>query len=212
MVTVGNWHAPIEPHADSQVTPLHTTAPWYFLWLQGMLKLGDKVFWGVVAPGILVNFVFVLPYLEVGPSRRYIHRRVGLSVCAISIIVFSALTYMGTPYHAVSSSPDQEVVAALVPQTHPGPVRTASYDELIPGEYSSDKWNSAPTDNLREIMETFDHEINKHGDELPGAVGIMNIVDWQVGLKKITLSVVWNNGEDTFTQNVYVHEDSKHGH
>jgi len=40
----------------------------------------------------------------------------------------------------------------------------------------------------------------------------MNIVDWQVGLKKVTLSVVWNNGEDTFTQNVYVHEDSKHGH
>ena len=212
MVTVGNWHAPLEPHADSQVTPLHTTAPWYFLWLQGMLKLGDKVFWGVIAPGILVNFVFVMPYLEVGPSRRYIHRRVGLSICAISIIAFSALTYMGTPYHAVSSSPDQEVVAALVPQTHPGPVRTASYDELIPGEYSSDEWNSAPTENLREIMETFDYEINKYGGELPGAVGIMNIVDWKVGLKKVTLSVVWNNGEDTFTQNVYVHEDSKHGH
>tara|TARA_B100000586_G_scaffold244025_1_gene198764 strand:- start:931 stop:1464 length:534 start_codon:yes stop_codon:yes gene_type:complete len=177
-----------------------------------MLKLGDKVFWGVIVPGILVNFVFVMPYLEVGPSRRYIHRRIGLSVAAISIIVFSALTYMGTPYYAVSSSPDQEVVAALVPQTHPGPVRTAAYDDLVPGEYSSEAWNSAPTDSLREIMEIFDYEINKYGNQLPGAEGIINIVDWQVGLKKITLSVVWNNGEDTFTQNVYVHEDSNHEH
>jgi hypothetical protein len=117
---------------------------------------------------------------------------------------------MGTPYYAVSSSPDQEVVAALIPQTHPGPLRTAVYEELVPGEYSAEAWNSAPTEGLREIMDIFNHEINKYGSDLPGAEGIMNIVDWQVGLKKITISVVWNNGEDTFTQNVYVHEDSKH--
>ena len=212
MVTVGNWHAPLEPHADIQVTPLHTTAPWYFLWLQGMLKLGDKVFWGVIAPGILVNFVFVMPYLEVGPSRKYQHRRVGLTVGAVTIAVFSILTFMGTPYYAVSSSADQEVVTALIPQTHPGPLRTAAYDELLPGKYSSDKWNSAPTDALRHVMELFDKEIDKYGSELPGAEGILTITNWQVGLKKIDVSVVLSNGNESFSETVYLHEDSDHGH
>ncbi|MBI5030227.1 MAG: cytochrome b N-terminal domain-containing protein [Chloroflexi bacterium] len=32
------FHAPLEHHADPFRTPLHTTAPWYFLWIQGMLK------------------------------------------------------------------------------------------------------------------------------------------------------------------------------
>ena len=212
MVTVGNWHAPLEPHADIQVTPLHTTAPWYFLWLQGMLKLGDKVFWGVNAPGILVKFVFVMPYLEDGPSRKYQHRRVGLTVGAVTIAVFSILTFMGTPYYAVSSSADQEVVTALIPQTHPGPLRTAAYDELLPGKYSSDKWNSAPTDALRHVMELFDKEIDKYGSELPGAEGILTITNWQVGLKKIDVSVVLSNGNESFSETVYLHEDSDHGH
>ncbi|MBI4770963.1 MAG: cytochrome bc complex cytochrome b subunit [Chloroflexi bacterium] len=75
------YHAPLEPHADPLVTPLHTTAPWYFLWLQGMLKIGDKVLWGVIMPGLIVNLGLVIPYLEVGPSRRYGDRRVGLMRC-----------------------------------------------------------------------------------------------------------------------------------
>ncbi|MER3459294.1 MAG: hypothetical protein C4309_12280, partial [Chloroflexota bacterium] len=57
-------HAPLEHHADPQVTPLHTTAPWYFLWIQGLLKLGDKTFFGVILPfGIVFPFLAVLPYL-----------------------------------------------------------------------------------------------------------------------------------------------------
>ena len=208
MVTVGGWHAPLEPHADSQVTPLHTTAPWYFLWLQGMLKLGDKVFWGVVAPGILVNLVFVIPYLEVGPSRRYIHRRVGLTIAAVSVVAFSALTYMGTPYYAVSSSADQEVVAALVPQTHPGPLRGTPFAQLPAGEYEAKEWENAPSEGLGELLELFQHELHKYDDELPDSEGIMVVEDWQVGLKKVTLRVLWNSGDNSFSQNMFLHENS----
>ena len=208
MVTVGGWHAPLEPHADSQVTPLHTTAPWYFLWLQGMLKLGDKVFWGVIAPGILVNLVFVIPYLEVGPSRRYVHRRLGLTIAAVSVAAFSALTYMGTPYYAVSSSADQEVVAALVPQTHPGPLRGTPFEQLPPGEYKAKQWENAPSEGLGELLELFQHELHKYSDELPESEGVMVIEDWQVGLKKVTLRVLWNDGDNSFSQNVFLHQNS----
>ena len=62
------YHAPLESHADPQVTPLGTTAPWYFLWIQGALKLGDKTFWGVIFPTILLGFLMVVPRLS--GSRR----------------------------------------------------------------------------------------------------------------------------------------------
>lgn len=32
------FHAPLQEHSDPLRTPLHTTAPWYFLWIQGLLK------------------------------------------------------------------------------------------------------------------------------------------------------------------------------
>jgi quinol-cytochrome oxidoreductase complex cytochrome b subunit len=119
------YNAPaLEPHANPLITPLHTTAPWYFLWLQGMLKIGDKVIWGLVIPGVLTGLLLLLPYLEVGPSRRYGDRRIGLSLAALFVAAMAILSYMGTPHYAVSTSPDQEAVAELLPQTHPGPLRS----------------------------------------------------------------------------------------
>ncbi|MBI3942812.1 MAG: cytochrome bc complex cytochrome b subunit, partial [Chloroflexi bacterium] len=45
--------APLETHANYNATPLDTEAPWYFLWVQGMLKLGDKTLMGVILPGAM---------------------------------------------------------------------------------------------------------------------------------------------------------------
>ena len=77
------YHAPLENHADPQVTPLGTTAPWYFLWIQGALKLGDKVLWGIIFPTIVIGFLMALPYLDVSKTRRWAHRRVAFSVCLV---------------------------------------------------------------------------------------------------------------------------------
>src|SRR5690606_5533542 len=78
------YHAPLENHADPQVTPLGTTAPWYFLWIQGALKLGDKFFWGILFPTVVVGVFAVMPYLDVTVSRRYAHRRVSLSLAMLT--------------------------------------------------------------------------------------------------------------------------------
>ena len=86
------FHAPLENHADNQVTPLGTTAPWYFLWIQGALKLGDKVLWGVVFPNVVLVFLFVVPYLDVTKSRRYAHRRFAFTV---SFILLTGLVVLG---------------------------------------------------------------------------------------------------------------------
>jgi ubiquinol-cytochrome c reductase cytochrome b subunit len=222
------YHAPLEPHADLLVTPLHTTAPWYFLWLQGMLKIGDKFIWGVVIPGILTGALLVLPYFEVGPSRRYGDRRVGLSVIMASVAVLAILSYMGTPRYAVSSSPDQEVVAELLPQTHPGILRTSNWDDLTVGTYTASEWESAPTPTLRNLLRVYHEEMEFAEDNpkcraadncLEGGEGYMIIKMWQNDLKQVTFRVIWEGGpadfcaagaEREFCQVAYLHRNANY--
>jgi quinol-cytochrome oxidoreductase complex cytochrome b subunit len=223
------YHAPLEPHADLLITPLHTTAPWYFLWLQGMLKIGDKFIWGVVVPGAATAPLLILPYLEVGPSRRYGDRRVGLTVIMITVAILAILSYMGTPRYLVSSSPDQEVVAELLPQTHPGPLRTSNWLELLPGEYDSANWQSAPTPTLRNLLHAYNEEMEKAEDNpkcraanncLIDGQGFMIVEDWQKEVRRITFRVIWEGGpadfcqpgaQREFCQTVYLHQFSNYG-
>lgn len=125
------YHAPLENHADPQVTPLHTTAPWYFLWLQGMLKLGDKVVMGIIVPTIVFGLMFVWPYIDLSPSRRYADRRVVLSIGAVILLLFAILQYMGTPWYGVETAANTEVAQHLIPQEGVGPVRAVPYDEWM---------------------------------------------------------------------------------
>ncbi|KAB2906054.1 MAG: cytochrome bc complex cytochrome b subunit [Anaerolineae bacterium] len=133
LVVMVTWffHAPLENHANPQSTPLHTTAPWYFLWLQGMLKLGDKVLMGVVLPTIIFGFLFVMPYIDTTRSRRYAHRRVAISLGLITVVLLVVLTYMGTPWYGVDSAADQEALQELIPVEGVGPIRAVPYDELV---------------------------------------------------------------------------------
>ncbi len=216
LIVISAWfyHAPLEPHADPQVTPLHTTAPWYFLWLQGMLKLGDKVLWGVIIPTIIVGATLVFPYVELGPSRRYGNRRIGLSGVAVVVYALAVLSFMGTPWYAVQSSADTEVLAELLPQTHPGPVRTADWDDLEVGTYDVANWSSAPTPTLENLLRLFDESLESHGAELPNAEGVMVVEEWQPGLKKITFRILWDSVETgqsrEASQTTYLHRESAH--
>ncbi len=137
MVVACVWffHAPLEHHANPGVTPLHTTAPWYFLWLQGMLKLGDKILFGLVIPTILLGLYFAWPYLDVTPSRRYAHRRAALSLSLLFITTMLFLTYMGTPKYGVNTAVDQEIAQNLAPVEGVGPLRAIPFDQYKPGVY-----------------------------------------------------------------------------
>ncbi|HUS14420.1 MAG TPA: cytochrome b N-terminal domain-containing protein [Chloroflexia bacterium] len=231
---VFSFHAPLEPHADPLITPLHTTAPWYFLFLQGMLKIGDKFFWGIIVPGIITNILIALPYVEVGPSRRYGDRRVGLSVGLLTVATFAILSYMGTPWYAVSSSPDQEIVAELLPQTHPGPLRETDFAELPAGTYEAANWASAPTPALGHLLEEYENALKVASDSnacrqknncLVDGKGYMIIQDWQTDasglptLKRITFRVIWNGGppevcvlgqQNEYCQVAYYHQQANY--
>jgi len=210
------YHAPLEPHADPLVTPLHSTAPWYFLWLQGMLKLGDKVIFGLIVPGVLIGGLLVLPYIEVGPSRRYGHRRIGLTAGLGVVFAFGVLSYMGSPWYAVQTSPEQEAIAELLPQTHPGPLRLADWNGLDIGTYEASAYAQAPTGTLRSVLAEFEHSVEAIDvPERSDYQGVIVIEDWQTNLKKLTLRILWTDDASgdpgEYSQTVYLHKDSNYG-
>ena len=128
------WDAPLETHANPVVTPLHVVAPWYLSWSQGWLKLGDKTLVVGFIPALLVAFI-VMPYFEVGKSRRYADRRVGLSVAFLFMTVMLFSNWMGTPEFRVASSPDREVSIEVLPQEGPSALLAVPYDEMLEGSF-----------------------------------------------------------------------------
>jgi len=56
--------APIErPIAQTVINIENARAPWFFLWVQQLLKLGDPFLWGVALPVLLLIVLAVLPYI-----------------------------------------------------------------------------------------------------------------------------------------------------
>jgi quinol-cytochrome oxidoreductase complex cytochrome b subunit/mono/diheme cytochrome c family protein len=55
--------APIDrPITQSVVNMESARAPWFFLWVQQLLKLGDPFLWGVALPVLLLMVIALLPY------------------------------------------------------------------------------------------------------------------------------------------------------
>lgn len=91
------YHATLENQANPLSTPLHTVAPWYFLWIQGLLKLGDKTLMGVIVPTILIGSFIAMPYFDVGPLRFYGKRRIAISMSMLFVAFIAVASWMGTP-------------------------------------------------------------------------------------------------------------------
>jgi len=142
LVILVTWffHAPLESHADPQVTPLGTTAPWYFLWIQGALKLGDKVFWGIIFPTIAFGFLMLMPYLDTTPSRRWAHRRTAMTVSFLLISGTTILSYMGLSEFGVKNSADSEILHELnqpPAHNHMGKLLPVPFDQMVVGMYTT---------------------------------------------------------------------------
>ncbi|HSK87816.1 MAG TPA: cytochrome b N-terminal domain-containing protein, partial [Anaerolineales bacterium] len=67
--------APIErPITQATIDVQNERAPWFFLWVQQLLKLGDPFFWGVAFPIVLLGVLAVLPYLLPQPGEEELGR------------------------------------------------------------------------------------------------------------------------------------------
>ncbi len=212
------YDAPLENNANPLSTPLHTLAPWYFLWIQGLLKLGDKTLMGVIVPTILMLAFLVMPYFDVGPHRRYGRRRLAISMSLMFVTAIAVLSWMGTPAFLVQTSLDQEILFELAPSEKVGLVRavpynelealvgtamtTENYEEIVPR--SSRLWRV-----MREYEELVDHARGVPFDEggLPNAEATLVISQLQPDLVGVTLRLVWDDEDNpgsTLSNNVLV--------
>jgi ubiquinol-cytochrome c reductase cytochrome b subunit len=124
------WNAKLEGHANPFVTPQHTKAPWYFLWLQGMLKVGDKFFFGLLLFGLMFGALLLLPYIDRNPSRKLKDRKVALVGLAVSLVMLGFLTYAGLPAYGIQETATSELQFEWVPGEGEGKVDHVPFEEL----------------------------------------------------------------------------------
>lgn len=152
VLTIWFFALPLESHANPQATPLGTTAPWYFLWVQGALKLGDKVFWGIIFPTIILIFLAIYPYIDLNPSRRYKDRRFALSLSMGFISMITIMSYMGLPEFGVATSADVEILQErMAPTEFAGQIRPLPYEQLPVGFYTTRQVEAEEGDQLAAV-------------------------------------------------------------
>ena len=91
--------APIaQPITDISAIRGEARAPWFFLWVQQMLKWGDPFIWGVLAPLLVLLMLALIPYIFPNPAERELGRwfpasgrpaQIAAAVIALLIIVLT---------------------------------------------------------------------------------------------------------------------------
>lgn len=60
--------APLEEHANPNITPNPAKAPWYFLGLQELLVYFDPWIAGIMIPILIIVGLMLIPYLDINPK------------------------------------------------------------------------------------------------------------------------------------------------
>ena len=215
------YSAELENIANPQQTPLDTKAPWYFWWLQGMLKLGDPTLMGIIIPTIIVAVLIAVPYIDRNPYRKANKRPIAISLGVLSIVALIGLSYMGTPLYKIETPAATRIVQDLAPEEGMGELRAVPYDQLVPGYYevnSTSPENLCPEltwgcPELESVFAEFGERVNQAEEDgdLPDAEALLIIEEWQSDLKKVTPRIIWSNPEDgarnSYEKHIFLHRD-----
>ncbi|MCG8352678.1 MAG: cytochrome bc complex cytochrome b subunit [Chloroflexales bacterium] len=205
------WAAHLESHANPLVTPQHTKAPWYFLWLQGLLKMGDPFFFGVLIPTLLFGGLFAIPYIDRNPSRRFKDRKIAIIGAIVALIMLGFLTYAGLPTYGIQQTGSSELVFHWVPGEGRGRADHVPFDHLPNSRVTYDSATrsfvegdpNSLTPEARALFDEFQHDVEFWQREDPGFAdgsARLTIEPWQIDgpqivLKKVTLVVTVNQTE-----------------
>ena len=114
VVTALLFNAPLEGLADPSHTPNPAKAPWYFLGLQELLHYFPPVVAGVLAPGLVVMALIVIPYFNINIEAEGLFlkdRKRRLTIFAIVAIAVTVFLIIFDVYVAV---PGTLIIAALM--------------------------------------------------------------------------------------------------
>lgn len=214
LITVFFFQAPLEHIANPQSTPLHTVAPWYFYWLQGLLKIADKFVAGVLVPGILLVLLAAIPYLDYNPSRRGRDRKVAIVAGIVAGVVMIILSWMGTPQYAVQGAPAVEIVQEIMPEEGSGLSREIGYNHLPLGVWRTDEEYEVQDREFEELLHVFQESVEHFRSQDPDfnlPVGQLTITQDQPGLKELDWEIFWYDSqgvEGYYNRTFWLHENS----
>jgi hypothetical protein len=202
------WNAKLEGHANAFVTPQHTKAPWYFLWLQGMLKVGDKFFFGLLLAGVMFGGLMLIPYIDRNPSRKFKDRKVALSGLVVALLLLGFLTYAGLPSYGIQETATSELVFEWVPGEGEGKVDHVRFEALPRSACTWDTFvgtftscdQAALSPEAHELFEEFQADVTRWKQlDRPfaeqGGDATLTVAPWQmndqgeVTLQKVTLVI-----------------------
>jgi quinol-cytochrome oxidoreductase complex cytochrome b subunit len=211
------YDAPLDDHANPYVTPLHATAPWYFLWVQGLIKLPNvfgpvegKLVWGVLVPALVFGFLFALPYIDRNPKRRWRDRKLLLGLGGIFAVALVVLTYMGTPNYGLATPPAEDILLEFAPGDGEGQIHEVPFEALIDGTYDTSTFTAASLpSSLEKFLSALKAQIESE-EELPDGRAELTIQTWQRDLKRVDLTITWTEEGQavTRTEKVYIHRQA----
>jgi ubiquinol-cytochrome c reductase cytochrome b subunit len=213
--------APLENVANPQVTPVDTMAPWYFWWLQGMLKLGDKTLMGIILPTIIVGLLIAIPYIDRNPHRSMYKRPWAVGIGILTILMLVVLSYMGLPQYGIEMPPATRIIQDLAPEEGVGPLRAIPFEQYQPGVYEV---NVTPTSNLcpeidfgcpdlESVFAEFTRRVNQATQEghFNNTRALLVIEEWQANLRKVSPIINWDDPETgearSYGHDYYIHRD-----
>lgn len=210
------YNAPLETHANPLATPLDTKAPWYFWWVQGMLKLGDPTLMGVILPGVFVVVLMAIPYIDRNPLRLAKNRPFAIAYGVFWIVALIVLSYMGLPEYGIETPPAVRIMQDLAPEEGVGDLRAIPFDQLEPGSYVVNETDPDDLpDELAAVFTEYQDRINEQEElgRLPNAQGLLFITDWQTDLKRVILRIEWTDTETNapkeYEHEYYLHRDRR---
>lgn len=108
------FNAPLEGLADPSHTPNPAKAPWYFLGLQEMLHYFPPVVAGVLAPGLVVMALVVIPYFNINIEAEGLFLKDRRRRLWIFAIIAAALSLFLLFFHVYAALIPTLVMAALM--------------------------------------------------------------------------------------------------
>jgi hypothetical protein len=114
VVTALLFNAPLEGLADPTHTPNPAKAPWYFLGLQELLHYFPPVVAGVLAPGLVVMALIVIPYFNINVEAQGVFLKDRKRRLTIFAAVAIALTIFLLLFDVYVALPGTLIIAALM--------------------------------------------------------------------------------------------------
>jgi quinol-cytochrome oxidoreductase complex cytochrome b subunit len=216
--------APLEHHANPLQTPLDTKSPWYFWWLQGLLKLGDPTFMGTILPVILLVGLAAVPYIDRNPKRMARSRPFAIAWGIFWVVALLIWSYMGLPQFGIETPPASRITQDLAPEEGEGMLREIPFHDLIPGTYVVNEMDldSLPL-SFAEFLEVYQDRVNEqaviyeetqNSDAPKGfnePYALVHVTEWQPDLKSVTFLMSWIDPvtglAKEFEHEFYLHAD-----